>query len=87
MVANKLKIPGGAFQVARKLFESELWLQKTPSWIVIWIYIIGKVRHESNKQFQRGEDYFNFAKEHKEIGKYISLDQIKKVKINHKKDE
>lgn len=68
----------GAFQIARKIFESELWLTKPCSWKVIWIYIIGKVNHKDNKMFKRGENYFNFTKELKCVGSDITIDMVKK---------
>lgn len=71
------KIDGGAFLVARKLFDSELWLGKPSGWKVIWIYILGKVNHKNNKRLKRGEGYFNFSQEHKFIGIDITTDKIK----------
>jgi len=69
---------GGAFFIARKMFQSEIWLYKPSSWKIIWIYILGKVNHKENKQFKRGEGYFNFTNERKNIGNDITLDVIKK---------
>ena len=71
----------GAFQVARKLFESEIWLDKPLSWIVIWIFILGRVNHESNDKFQRGEGFFNFhlMVATNQLGKHITLDMVKKA--------
>lgn len=69
---------GGAFFLARKLFESELWLDKPASWKVIWIYIIGNVNHASNSRFNRGEAHFNFTREKHDIGIDITPDMIKK---------
>lgn len=69
---------GGAFQIARQIFESELWLNKPSSWFKIWIYILGKANHTDNKLFKRGENFFNFSKEQSLIGKDISIDVIKK---------
>lgn len=71
-------INGGAFQVARKLFNSELWLRKPSAWKVIWIYILGKVNHEARNGFERGEGFFNFNEELSKIGYGISLDSTKK---------
>ena len=71
------KIKGGAFQVARKLFESDLWNEKPLSWKIIWIYILGNVNHKKKGKFQRGEGYFNFSKDARQIGKEITSDMIK----------
>ena len=46
-------IENGAFQVARRMFESEIWLRKPSSWKVIWIYILGKVNHKDKGIFKR----------------------------------
>lgn len=69
---------GGAFQVARQIFDSEFWTTKPASWKIIWIYMIGKVRHNTDNGFERGEGYFNFTKEAKQIGIDITTDMIKK---------
>ena len=72
------KIEGGAFQVARKIFESELWLKKPAIWKVIWIYILGKVNHEPYKGLGEGEGFFNFSEEIRDIGIDCTPDKIKK---------
>lgn len=72
------KFYGGAFFVARKLFQSDIWLYKPSSWKIIWIYILGKVNHKNNGKFKRGEGYFNFTNERKSIGNDITPDTIKK---------
>ena len=71
-------IKNGAFQIARKIFESELWLRKPASWTKIWIYIIGKANHTGNSAFEKGEGFFNFKEECKNIGTDITTDKIKK---------
>ena len=71
------KIKNGAFQIARQLFDSELWIEKPSSWKIIWIYILGKVNHQDNKQFERGEGFFNFSQELKQIGRDITYDMIR----------
>lgn len=78
------KIKGGAFQVARKVFESEIWLNKPSTWMKIWIYILGRVNHEAKNGFERGEGYFNFKQEIKAIGKDITEDTIKKCLAWHR---
>lgn len=75
--STSVEIKGGAFQVARKIFESELWLYKPCSWKVIWIYILGKVNHKTKAGFERGEGYFNFSQLRDDIGKDITTDMIK----------
>jgi hypothetical protein len=67
----------GAFQVARKLFNSEIWLTKPSSWLKIWLYIFGKVNHTNTSLFNRGENYFNFTKELKDIGPDITYDMVR----------
>jgi hypothetical protein len=45
---NKMVIPnisGGAFIIARKIFESEIWA-KPPHYLKIWIWLIGKANHQ-----------------------------------------
>lgn len=71
----------GCFQLARKIFDSELWLNKPSSWFKIFIYILGKVNHSDGKTFKRGENFFNFAEEYKLIDKNITQDIIKKALV------
>ncbi len=77
-MSNNNDFYGGAFQLARKLFSSEIWLNKPSSWKIIWIYILGKVNHQDNGKFMRGEGFFNFSQEIKAIGNDITPDIIKK---------
>lgn len=71
------ELSGGAFQVARKIFVSEIWLNKPSTWKVIWIYILGKVNHGKNGKYERGEGYFNFTQEARSIGIDITTNMIK----------
>lgn len=66
----------GAFQLARKLFESTIWLKKPSQWGKIWIYIIGKVNHKNKNGFERGQRFFNFSEEIRNIGNDITYHQI-----------
>jgi len=75
---NPDEIPEGAFFVARKIFNSELWLRKPSSWKVIWIYILGNVNHTARRGLDRGEGFFNFSEEIRDIGIDITADKIKK---------
>ena len=70
-------IKGGAFQVARQLFSSDIWLKKPSSWKVIWIYILGQVNHQDNGAFKRGEGFFNLTEERRRIGNDITYDMIR----------
>lgn len=72
------KIKGGAFQIARKIFESEIWLSKPATWTKIWLYILGRVNHEDNSVCSRGEGFFQWKKEFKLVGRDITPDMIKK---------
>ncbi len=71
-------IQKGAFQIARKIFESDFWLKKPSAWKVIWIYILGKVNHKKQGGFERGEGFFNFAEERRYIGSDIKYQSIMK---------
>ena len=72
-------IKGGGFIVARKLFNSELWLYKPASWIKLWLYILGRVSYETKGKLAKGEGFFMFSKEYREIGQDITIDIIKKA--------
>ena len=72
------KIEKGAFQLARQFFEGELWLEKPSSWKVIWVYILGNVSHIDNGKYKRGEGFFNFTRDLREIGCDITYNQVAK---------
>jgi hypothetical protein len=69
----------GAFAIARKLFTSELWLEKPLAWKILWIYILGKVSHSNSGKMRRGIGYFNLTQERRFIGREITNDIIKKA--------
>lgn len=71
------KIMGGAFFLARQIFNSQIWQDKPSSWKIIWIYILGQVNHADNGKFRRGEGFFNFKREIKDIGCDITYDMIR----------
>lgn len=77
MPDNDTQIYGGAFNLARQIFSSEIWLTKPATWKILWIYILGKVNHKPTKQFERGEGFFNFTQEIRQIGIDITSDKIK----------
>lgn len=81
------EIKGGAFQIARKLFQSELWIYKPSSWKVVWVYILGKVSHKKNGKCERGEGFFQWTKEIPLVGDDITLDMIKKSTTFFRKNE
>ena len=60
---------------------------KPSSWKVIWIYILGKVSHKDTPLFKRGEGYFHFTDERKQIGEDITPDTIKKFLQFSRKNE
>lgn len=68
---------GGAFILARQIFTSQIWQDKPSSWKIIWIYILGQVNHADNGKFKRGEGFFNFKREIKDIGCDITYDMIR----------
>ncbi len=71
-------IEGGTFNIARKIFQSEIWLRKPSSWNKIWLYILGKVSYKTSGTLKRGVGYFNFTKEQELMGVDITKDMIKK---------
>ena len=81
---NKIK-KGGAFQVARQIFESELWLRKPATWTKLWLYILGRVNHTKDKNFDRGEGFFDFSRELKWIDVALTKDGTKKALVYMRK--
>jgi len=84
---NTQIISGGAFQIARKIFQGELWNDKPASWTKVWLYILGKVAHKDQGKLKRGVGYFNFSDERTRIGKDITPDMIKKCIRYFKKSQ
>lgn len=78
MSSEKDNLNGGAFLIARKLFQSDFWLTKPSSWKVIFIYILGHVNYADHGKLQRGQGFFNFNACKREIGIDITPDNIKK---------
>lgn len=72
-------IKNGAFQVARKLFESEIWLDKPSTWKVLWIYILGRVNHQKDQTCDEGEGFFRWSREIYLVGNDLAPDIIKKA--------
>ncbi len=77
----------GAFHIARQIFDSEIWTNKPATWNKIWIYILGKVKYNDTDRFKRGECFFNFSRERKDIGIDITEDMIKKCLTYLRKSE
>lgn len=78
---NEQQIKKGAFHIARKLFDSEIWNEKPMSWNLIWFYILGNVNHKQRGKFDRGEGFFYWTEiiANKRIGKEVTLDMVKKA--------
>jgi hypothetical protein len=72
------KIMGGYLLLARQIFQSKIWTDKPSTWVRIWIYILGNVNHSDNGKFKRGEGFFNFKRELKDIGCDVTYDMVKK---------
>lgn len=67
----------GSFQIARCIFDGELWNSKPSSWLKIWIYILGKVSYKTEGILKRGEGFFQWKKECNLVGYGITTDMIK----------
>ena len=72
------RIPGGGIIIARQIEDSEIWLDKPPQWLKIWIHIIIATGHKNNPSFERGEGFFNFSRLLREglLGPGITRNQI-----------
>lgn len=72
----------GAFQIARSLFQSDIWF-KPPEYLKIWIYLIGKANHKTRKYkgytCKRGQYFTNY----KELGEQLKYNiGYRKRKVN-----
>lgn len=50
----------GSFQCARKIFISEIFVEKPPEWFKIWIYIIGICNYKDQGIFKKGECFTQY---------------------------
>jgi hypothetical protein len=81
----------GCFQVARSLFNSDIWLDKPAWWIKVWIYLIGRANHNDNKLFKRGQFFTSLdeiyykCRLNKEGIKKITTDNVVKHLREHQR--
>ena len=61
----------GSFQLARKIFESDIFYKKPPEWFKVWVFILGICNYEDKKQFQKGECLTSYA----EISQYTKANK------------
>ena len=52
------KINGGYIYLARQILDSDIFREKPPEWLKIWIYILLSVNYENSRRFSRGTRYF-----------------------------
>ena len=52
------KINGGYIYLARQILDSDIFHEKPPEWLKIWIYILLSVNYENGRRFSRGTRYF-----------------------------
>lgn len=58
MTENKIK--GGATIWARKTINSDIFYWKPDKWFKIWFYLVNRVNHKRNKQFERGSCFTTY---------------------------
>jgi len=72
-------IPNGNFRIARKLFESKIWL-KEPLYIKLWIYLLGEANHSDRERngllYKRGEVTTTYDKIIKGLSYYYNREHI-----------
>lgn len=81
-------IPGGAFTVARCLFNHELW-HKEPLYLKIWIWILGRASHTEHEKngyrYARGEFVTTYSDIRKvvmhEYNRQPIVPSLKKIRI------
>jgi hypothetical protein len=56
----------GCILLARKIIGSEIW-KKPTDYLKIWIYILCKVNHSNGYSFNRGENFFNWSDDIREL--------------------
>jgi len=51
----------GAVIVARKIFDSQIFIDKPDKWFKIWVYLIGKVNHKDTPRFKKGNGFVRYS--------------------------
>lgn len=62
-----MKIEEGYVYIARALKYSDIWNNKPPSYLKLWLYILLSVNHKDTKLFPRGSNFFNLPDVAREI--------------------
>ncbi len=83
----------GFFIIFRELFNDPLWLNGSPTMKILMIYLIGKVNHEPNMwmwegekfEVQRGQTITSLEKLQREIGKGVTIQNIRTALNNLEK--
>ena len=70
----------GAIILARKLSESEIWINKPAWWLKVWIFILMRVNHKDGKVFDRGSNFFSYKMIYDDC--FIEDEGIKKTAID-----
>lgn len=83
----------GFFIIFRELFNDPLWLNGSPTMKLLMIYLMGKVNHEPSMwmwegekfEVQRGQTITSLEKLQREIGKGVSIQNIRTALNNLEK--
>lgn len=71
-----------AFQVARTIYQSDIFLWKPARWFKVWIYLLWSVNHTDSKQFNRWQWRFTYEKIYNECNlwaEWVKKNAIKNV--------
>jgi hypothetical protein len=66
LMSKRDTIPGGGFILARRIFNSEIWL-KPPLYLKVWIWILGRANHSDLKKGGRVFKRWEFVSTYDEI--------------------
>lgn len=61
------KINGGYIYLAKQILDSDIFHEKPPEWLKIWIYILLSVNYENGRRFSRGTRYFCWDDERRNL--------------------
>jgi hypothetical protein len=73
--------PYGCVFLARKILNSNIWLDKPSWWLKVWIYLLLKVHHNNSASFKRGQNFFTRDQIHHDCK--LQLDGIKVVTVDN----
>lgn len=70
----------GFIALYRKILTNELWTNKPPWWLKVWLYILIQVNHKDRDKLKRGEGFFTYSEI---MDNCYPIKRYKNTKVTH----